>query len=34
MAEGDQRRVDTVLQRRAMPHQVQPKARQLALASD
>jgi hypothetical protein len=32
--ERDQRRVDAVLQRRAMPHQMQPEARQLALAPD
>jgi hypothetical protein len=30
----DQRRVDAVLQRAAMPHQVQPEARQLTLAPD
>jgi hypothetical protein len=34
MPEGDQRGVDAVLQRGAMPDQVQPKARQLALAPD
>jgi hypothetical protein len=32
--EGDQRGVDAVLQRRAVPDQVQPEARQLALAAD
>ena len=34
MPEGDQRRVDTVLQRRAMPDQVQTKTRERALATD
>ena len=34
VTEGDERRVDAVLQRRAMAHQVQPKARQLAFAAD
>jgi hypothetical protein len=34
VAEGDQRGVDAVLQRRAVPDQVQPKARRLALAAN
>jgi hypothetical protein len=34
MPEGDQRRVDAVLERGAMTHQVQPEARELALAAD
>jgi hypothetical protein len=34
MAESDQRRVDTILQRAAVTNQVQAKARQLALAAD
>ena len=34
VAEGDQRRVDAVLERRAVPHQMQAKARQLALTAD
>jgi hypothetical protein len=34
MAESHQRRVDVVLQRRAMADQVQPKARKLALAAN
>jgi hypothetical protein len=33
-AEGDQRGVDAVLQRGAVAHQVQPEARELALAAD
>jgi hypothetical protein len=34
VAEGDQRRVNAVLQRRAVPDQVQPEPRQLTLAAD
>jgi hypothetical protein len=34
VAESDQRRVDAVLQRGAVAHQVQPEARQLALTAD
>ena len=34
LPEGHQRRVDAVLERRAMPDQMQPVARELALATD
>jgi hypothetical protein len=34
VAEGHQRRVDAVLQRRALTDEVQPEARELALAAD